>query len=272
MKRGSLTVEYVARLFDIDESLVELWSDQFAEYLSKPTNRKDEPRIYTQSDLKILAVIYDNHDASDDTTAASSGAYLALNSGSQDDKRYREFAYLNSPVFQEVPDEFEHPEPGVYSAIIADIEPSWIDVARAYRLAADMIIDAALEKADESVVFSLHDVALPILFNYRHCIEVYLKTLTDYSHKPSRGKKKENGHIIENLVESLREKYKPLKINDWIENLLNEWGDVDHGSTAFRYPGQIKGGEYWIDFYHLKAVMGILCDAFDERFERGNAG
>ena len=57
-----------------------------------------------------------------------------------------------------------------------------------------------------------------------------------------------------------------MKINDWIENLLYEWSDADHGSTAFRYPDGFKGGEYWIDFYHLKAVMGVLCDAFDNLF------
>ncbi len=107
------------------------------------------------------------------------------------------------------------------------------------------------------MVFNLYDVVWPILFNYRHCIEIYLKILTDYS-------KKGANHSIESLVNSLRERYKPLKINDWIENLLYEWSDIDDQSTAFRYPEAFKGGEYWIDFHHLKAVMGILCDSFDK--------
>ena len=105
------------------------------------------------------------------------------------------------------------------------------------------------------MVFNLYDVVWPILFNYRHCIEIYLKILADYS---------KTKHSIQSLVDSLREKYKPLKINDWIENLLYEWSNVDDYSTAFRYPDAFEGGEYWVDFHHLKAVMGILCDGFDE--------
>ena len=69
MKREPLTVGCIARLFDIDKSLVKLWSKRFAEYLSKPTNREGEPRIYTQSDLKVFAVIYENYDPSDDESS-----------------------------------------------------------------------------------------------------------------------------------------------------------------------------------------------------------
>jgi hypothetical protein len=257
MKREPLTVGYVARLFDIDKSLVKLWSKWFAEYLSNSTNKKGEPRIYTQSDLRVFAVIYENYDPSDnDTISAYSGVWWALNSGSQYEERFAEFAYLNSPIFQEIPDEFEYSEPGEHGVIIGGMaDPAWLDIARAYRMAADMLVDAALENAGAYMVFNLYDVVWPILFNYRHCIEIYLKILTDYS---------KTKHSIQSLVDSLREKYKPLKINDWIENLLYEWSNVDDYSTAFRYPDAFKGGEYWVDFHHLKAVMGILCDGFDE--------
>lgn len=257
MKREPLTVGYIASLFDIDKSLVKSWSKWFAEYLGKPANKKGEPRVYTQSDLRVFAVIYENYDPSDDdTTSAYLGVYGSLNSNSQYEERYTEFAYLNSPVFQEIPVEFEYSEPGEHGVIIGGMaDPTWIDIAQAYRLAADMLVDAALENAGAYMVFNLYDVVWPILFNYRHCVEVYLKILTNYS---------KTKHSIESLVNSLREKYKPLKINDWIENLLYEWSNIDDHSTAFRYPDAFRGGEYWVDFHHLKAVMGILCDGFDE--------
>jgi len=34
--------------------------------------------------------------------------------------------------------------------------------------------------------------------------------------------------------------------------------------VAANNPDAFKGGEYWVDFHHLKAVMGILCDGFDK--------
>jgi len=270
MKREPLTVGYIARLFDIDKSLIKLWSNLFAEYLSKPVNlNKGEPRIYTQSDLRVFAVVYDHYDPSDDIiTDAYSGVYGALNSRSQYEERYMEFAYLNSPIFQGIPDEFEQSEPGEYGTIIGGMaDPSWIDIAKAYKLAADMLVDTALKNTGSYMVFNLYDVVWPILFNYRHCIEIYLKILRSLS-RPNSKSNRDIDHSIEALVNSLREKYKPLKINDWIKNLLYEWSDIDDNSTAFRYPDEFKGGEYWVDFYHLKAVMGILCDAFEELIMR----
>ena len=113
MKREPLTVGYVARLFDIDKSLVKSWSKWFAEYLSSPTSNKGEPQAYTQSDLRVFAVIYENYDPSDDdVTSAYSGVYGPLNSDDQYEERYIEFAYLNSPIFQEIPGEFEYSKPG----------------------------------------------------------------------------------------------------------------------------------------------------------------
>jgi hypothetical protein len=258
MKREPLTVGYIAHLLDIDKSLVKTWSKLFAEYLSKPVYRNNgEPRIYTQSDLRVFAVVYDNYDPSDDAaTDAYPGVYGALNSGNQYEERYVEFAYLNSPIFQEVPDELGQSESVEHGVIIGGMAgPSWIDLAKAYRLAADTLVDIALKDTNTNKGFNLFNVVWPILFNYRHCIEVYLKILTKYS-KPK--------HSIEDLVNSLREKYKPLKINNWIENLLYEWSDIDDYSTAFRYPNEFKGGEYWVDFHHLKTVMGILCDSFEK--------
>ncbi|HNS49920.1 MAG TPA: hypothetical protein PKO09_01925 [Anaerolineae bacterium] len=257
MKREPLTVGYVARLFDIDKSLVKSWSKWFAEYLSSPTNNKGEPRTYTQSDLRVFAVIYENYDPSDDDiTSAYSGVYGPLNSDDQYEERYIEFAYLNSPIFQEIPSEFEYSKPGEHGVIIGGMaDPAWIDIARAYRLAADMLVDTALKSTGQYMIFNLYDVVWPILFNYRHSIEMYLKILTGYSKRK---------HSIESLINSLREKYKPLKINDWIEHLLYEWSSIDDYSTAFRYPHALKGEEYWVDFHHLKTVMGILCEGFDK--------
>lgn len=262
MKREPLTVAYIANLFDVDKSLVKMWSKLFAQYLSKPINRnKGEARIYTQSDLRVFAVIYDNYDPSDDPiTDVYFGVYSALNSGSQYEERYMEFAYLNSPIFQEIPDDFGQSEPVEYGVVIWGMaNPSWIDLAQAYRVAADTLVDTALKNTDSYKGSNLYSVVWPILFNYRHCIEAYLKILTEH-HKPT--------HSIEDLVNSLREKYKPLKINDWIKNLLYEWSDIDDSSTVFRYPGESKDREYWIDFHHLKAVMGILCNAFEELIMR----
>jgi hypothetical protein len=161
MKREPLTAGYIARLFEIETSLVEMWSELFAEYLSKPVNRnEDAPRIYTQSDLRVFAVVYDNYDPTDDTiTDAYSGVYSALNSSSQYEERYIEFAYLNSPIFQGIPDEFEQSDPSEYGVIIGGMaDPSRLDLARAYRLAADMLVDTALKNTTSHKLNTLYDV------------------------------------------------------------------------------------------------------------------
>lgn len=266
MKRESLTAGYVARLLNTEVSFIKLWAKRFPEYLSHPTNQQNEPRIYTQSDLRVFAVINDSYewrkDDDNENADAYPEAYCALNSNTQNNEHYIELAYLHSPIFQEVPDEIGQSEPCEYGVIIGGMaQPAKIDIAQAYKLAADMLVDLALTTTESDSTFNLYGVVWPILFNYRHCIEIYLKILTNYSEDNPT-------HSIESLINSLREKYKPLKINDWIKNLLVEWSSIDDRATAFRYPEDLQNGEYWVDFYHLKAVMGILCNAFEELITR----
>jgi hypothetical protein len=49
---------------------------------------------------------------------------------------------------------------------------------------------------------------------------------------------------------------------------LNEFCEIDPGSVSFRYADsmskEVKNELVWIDLYQLRAVMRIMCEAFDK--------
>jgi hypothetical protein len=252
MKREELGVGYVARLFNVTKDTIKKWSAEFAEFLSSSANpRKGHARKYNQSDLRVLALISEYKDwEGEEDDHDYSGIYFALNSGEHNDDRYVEFAHLNSPIFQEVPEDID--ETWTHGVIIGGIaSPKILAVARHYKTAGDVLVKLALEL--ENV--ERNELALPILFSYRHALELYLKIMS---------KNKGLIHSIESLVNSLRERYKPRKLNDFLKNLLYDFSEIDDGSNVFRYADRLPLDERWVDLHHLQNVMTILCREFEE--------
>jgi hypothetical protein len=136
-----------------------------------------------------------------------------------------------------------------------------IDVARAFRYAGARLLKTALQLRESS------EAAYPILFNYRHALELYLKAIIPAQHK----------HRLDVLASHLRPlltgRYPPDQIEILIER-IEEFHRIDPSSTVFRYAdtpdetyehsnGPLPDPEIWVDFRHLQTCMAQTFNALE---------
>lgn len=105
------------------------------------------------------------------------------------------------------------------------------------------------------------DVANPVLYLYRHSIELFLKAILQDAAKT---------HSLDTLAEEYRAFVKEVSGADcpeWIVTRMKELGTVDPKSTAFRYSmnydrrtrrDQPVEGEFHVDLHHLESAMTAL--------------
>jgi hypothetical protein len=163
---------------------------------------------------------------------------------------------LSWSIFEEPPDDME-PTTGALlinwnGATGRDI----YDMARAYRTAAFRLLDAARSNNEswESVD--------PILFCFRHALELHLKAL--HPGTPRRI------HPLKNLAEELRHRlhgrYRREHI-DWLYERIREFDRVDSRSTSFRYHDVAEPNrdpELWIDFNRFRVVMEAIFEGLEK--------
>lgn len=108
------------------------------------------------------------------------------------------------------------------------------------------------------------EIANPVLYLYRHSIELFLKAAMGGAAKT---------HSLETLADEYR-----IFIDDqfaavcpkWITDRMKELGAIDPNSTAFRYSMNFDkatradipvDGEYHVNLDHLQSVMSVLVTA-----------
>jgi hypothetical protein len=124
-----------------------------------------------------------------------------------------------------------------------------IEVARAYKYAADELVKEALGCSEP------HLLDYPILYTYRHTLELYMKIALD---DPEQAL--ELGHNLVALAKAVEQNH-GRKVAEWVMIRLQEFNEVDPLSDLFRYGDEHV--EMWIDFTQLKSVMDSLCEAFE---------
>lgn len=134
---------------------------------------------------------------------------------------------LEQPLFEELSDKHEREDAygGPYGVMIGGMAlPTKYDLAVQYLDAADYLV--ACIRKQEVEDFTL---ANPILFLYRHSIEMLIKSLLP---------DERNTHNLAGLIalyqEHVRRKYS-CKVPGWILDRIKDIDEVDPGSTAFRY-------------------------------------
>ncbi|WP_152054349.1 hypothetical protein [Tautonia marina] len=116
----------------------------------------------------MLAVVAEHLELGNDEDAV----HYALNSGRQYDEPLLKLARLNSPIFQEPSEEMD--ETWRHGALMGGMACRDLpQVARAYKLAADELLKQALSE------YEPHELDYPVLFLYRHTVEVDLKAALD---------------------------------------------------------------------------------------------
>ena len=107
-------------------------------------------------------------------------------------------------------------------------------------------------------------LAYPILYLYRHSIEILLKSALGTVAKT---------HDLDTLCGESRTLIKAefdADLPNWIISRLRELSDIDPSSTAFRYSQNLDrttnrnmpvNGEFYVDLSHLQSAMTVLNTA-----------
>ncbi len=106
-----------------------------------------------------------------------------------------------------------------------------------------------------------YKLAHPILFLYRHYVELTLKGLLVWM-----GTEDPWGHNLLSLcdlfVAAIQKNFNE-KVPNWIINRIRELGRIDPKSTAFRYGDELPWSEVYVNLRHLNQAMKALNAAFD---------
>ncbi len=142
--------------------------------------------------------------------------------------------------------------------------------SRGYRKAADILATYVVKNHRDQDM-----LVYPILFLYRHYIELKLKEITHYGSMLLEGSKGiPQGHDLNELWLEARkvleriEPEVPIEDLDNFESGLNQLVKMDRFSTAFRYPEDKKGKPslpqvYHINIRNVQEVMARLCSFLD---------
>jgi hypothetical protein len=241
------TISDVARLLGVGRDTVKTWTTEFAEHLSLTATVKGKERQFGEADLRVLALV--SYYWEDDPDLEH--IHAMLNCGDYNEDVFAEFASLNTPVFQEVPDEID--ETWQHGVVIGGMASrNWPQVARAYKRAADELLTQALRQLEP------HDFDYPIIFLYRHTIEVYLKAMLNAPPET---------HDLGRLMELLEQRF-GNEIAPSVKDRLRDFQRMDRHSDVFRYAEPPPDGELWVNFHHLKLVMDRLVEAFEKQMSR----
>lgn len=237
------TISEVARSLGVDRDTVKHWTTEFAEHLSLAAKEKGKERQFNESDLRVLAFVA--HFWEDDPDLEN--IHAMLNCGDYNDDPFAKFACLHTPIFQEVPDEIN--EDWRHGVLVGGIVSRDLpQVARTYKLATDELVKQALAS------YEPHELDYPILFLYRHTVELYLKAALT---KPPEH------HDLSRLIQLLEAEC-GNKLAGWIKDRLWDFHKMDHMSAIFRYADPPPDGELWIDFHRLQLVIDRTVEAFEQ--------
>ncbi len=250
------TISEVAKLLGADRELVKSWINEFSDHLSEWAQPEaGRTRLFTDADVRALALVNDLWESDPDLE----NVHGCLNTGEQNSDRYVDFVHLSTPIFQDVPDDLDGSwDHGVLLSSMWVRPP--IEVARAYKYAADELVKEALSCHEP------HLLDYPIFYTYRHMLELYLKIFLD---NPLQAK--DIGHDLLALIKAIEKKFSG-RPNEWVISRIQEFNEIDPTSDLFRYadrsPHRSKCIEMWVDFVQLKATMTQLCEVFEERLRR----
>ena len=251
MARG---VAETGRILGVDREQVKSWTHTFREYMSKSAKPPSgQPREFTDDDLFVLMHVVSHWGNDPDIESIR----MSLNCEEHlDNDLYRRTLYAHTPILQEPPVDLDETwRSGVF--LNGGGVDEYLTLARSYRYTADALLDTALTNPEP------RDWAYPVLFAYRHTLELYLKVI---------GHIKELTHSLQRCVE-LVEKRLGQRIGAPIREWIIEFDSIDPGGTTFRYADDpartLSYGEYWVDFHHLKYAMGLVFDAMDQASIRG---
>jgi hypothetical protein len=241
------SVSQAARMLGVDTAQVKKWAFVFKDYLSAPANpKKGQTRSFNETDILVLAYVWYYWEENPDIEAIKIG----LNREEHCDQQFIEHLYLHTPLLQERPDELD--ETWRHGILLngGSINER-LELARNYRHVAKVLLDIALNEGEPFAW------ACPVLFSYRHTLELYLQIIGEIS---------ERTHSLETCVRLVESRH-GMKISSPVREWILELDKIDPSGTAFRYAddngGALPWQEHWIDFGQFKFAMDRVFDMLD---------
>ena len=126
------------------------------------------------------------------------------------------------------------------------------ELADSYVLAGDILVAAVVEGGELG-----RDLINPVLYVYRHGIELYLKCVV----QPEK-RDHDLGSLLKAFCQHVQSRYGE-SVPAWITELVSDFATHDPGSDMFRYGisrrgSPLAGGEAWIRLPRLKQQMALL--------------
>jgi len=166
---------------------------------------------------------------------------------------------MNRPLFEEPTSALERAgswegAPGFMVGGMANL--TFRDIAEQYFDAASLLSEKIRNGDWED-----HRLANPVLYLYRHSIELFIKAALVGAPKT---------HDLDKIVPQFRALHKSkfgADLADWINHRLKELAAIDPITTAFRYSQNYDKaakkdvpvtGEFHVDLLHLQSVMAAL--------------
>lgn len=234
----------VAKLLSSDRDTIKTIAWHFKDYLSKEANpEKGISRFFCLDDVLVLqyAVFFwsDDPDIED--------IQIGLNREDHLEESYTNIISQIVPIFREVEDKDMGTEIPMLGAV--DGWQSFHELADSYRIAGDYLVDKAYDKNET------RELLYPILFNYRHSVELFLKSVVM------------DGEAIHEL-DKIYNKFKATiedKFNEqtpkWLDDLIYVLNEFDHKSMTFRYGEEIPYIEFVAELGLFKEKMSWLAEA-----------
>lgn len=173
-------------------------------------------------------------------------------------------------IFTEPPDELGECDFHFGTFVVGAGKMDEIEVARSFADAADRLLAAAAERRES------WEAAYPILFCYRHALELYLKALMP---------NERHGHRLGDFAKSLKPHIEGRYLADqvsWLLDRIAEFDELDPKSTLFRYPdgalSSYKAGaqpdpETYVDFRRLRRSVQKMFQGLERiRLQLLNSG
>lgn len=161
-------------------------------------------------------------------------------------------------IFEEPPDGLDETWTNgvLVGGMASPLDP--MELARAYRAAAEALIPAALTSGEE------WRFTYPLLYLFRHALELYFKEMV----KPEKLSHDLRPRLkgLESIVRDRYHQGIPPDLHADLTVLV----EMDPDGQGFRYSQTRKGeaqwlpGEYWIDLRTLGTRMNVLCDALEK--------
>lgn len=236
-----------ARILGVDVQQVKSWAWLFKEHLSSQANPpKGTPRAFTESDMLALMHVAMHWEEHPDMENIRSG----LNHEDQFDDQYRERLYQHTALLQEPPDELDETWKHGFFLNGGGVD-QYLELARSYKESAETLLDSALKSGDP------RDWGYPVLFAYRHALELYLKII---------GEIQDPIHSLQNCIRRIESRH-GQRIGSPIREWMMELDRIDPFGTAFRYADDkadtLKYAEYWVDFLQFKYAMNRVFQLLD---------